>query len=242
MTIVGFDTSLATTTVCVLRHDGRAFTTHPPDAQRLSAPPEHSAELLPELERVLAEAEVGWADVEALAVGVGPGTFTGLRIGVATARALAQALGLAVRPVSSLAALAAGMNAAIDSPGRSLVALIDARRGQVFTAAFRSTAPDDAPEQFREPAVMDPEGVLETVRRLDAPLAAGDWALESRRKLDEAGAEVPASDSGLHAVSALQVCRLGARAEPVALEEVHPLYLRLPDAEVNRRLARQQDR
>ena len=241
MTIVGFDTALPTTSACVLRDDAQAFATPPPDPARLFEPAGHSAELLPELQRLLAEAEIDWGDVEALAVGVGPGTFTGLRIGVATARALAQALALEIRPVSSLTALAAGLNEAIESHGRPLLPLIDARRRQVFAALFRSAGTQHKPEPAWEPAVMDPDDVIESVRRLDAPLAAGDWALRSREKLEDAGADVPASDSGLHAVSALHVCRLGARVEPVAPEDVRPLYLRLPDAEVNRRLARQQD-
>ena len=75
------------------------------------------------------------AELESIAVGVGPGTFTGLRVGIATARALASASGLPLRPVSSLAALAAG----IDAPMR--LPLIDARRGELFAALHDPDGP-----------------------------------------------------------------------------------------------------
>ena len=73
-------------------------------------------------------------DLDAIAVGVGPGTFTGLRIGIATARALASANGLPLRRVSSLAALAAGIDAPLRLP------LIDARRGELFGALYEGDA------------------------------------------------------------------------------------------------------
>ena len=73
------------------------------------------------------------------------------------------------------------------------------------------------------------------MRNLTSPvLAAGDWALESREYLEAAGIEVPAPDSGLHAVDALQICRLGMAIDPVAPEQVNPVYVRLPDAEITR--------
>jgi tRNA threonylcarbamoyladenosine biosynthesis protein TsaB len=189
VTIVGFDTSLPVTAACVLRADGEAFTTPPPSPERLLGRPGHSAELLPVLAELLEQAEVDWREVRALAVGVGPGTFTGLRIGVATARGLAHGLGIGISPVSSLAALAAGLD------------------------------PDDL---FARLADLDP-----------APLAAGDWALESRSDLEVAGAIVPPADSGLHAVNALHVCRLAEAIEPLPPERVRPTYVRLPDAEIN---------
>jgi tRNA threonylcarbamoyladenosine biosynthesis protein TsaB len=232
MTIVAFDTSMSVAAACVLRADGSSFSTPPPSPQRLLGRPQHSAELLPELARLLAEAGVDWSQVRALAVGVGPGTFTGLRIGVATARALAQALGIGVIPVSSLAALAAGL--AHDSPGEGhlLLPLIDARRGQVFASLYRAVGPL---EPDWGPLALEPEDLLRRVSELgQAPLAAGDWALESRPDLEAAGAIVPPANSGLHSVNALQVCRLAEEIEPVSPEEVTPTYVRLPDAEINR--------
>ena len=230
MTIVGFDTSMPVTAACVLRDDGRAFATEPPSPARLLARPEHSAELLPTVAALLDQAEVEWDQVDALAVGVGPGTFTGLRIGVATARALAHALRIGVSPVSSLAALAAGLAEGAE-PGRRFLPLIDARRRQVFAALFS----DPSREPEWGPLAADPEELLERVARLDPPpLAAGDWALESRADLEAAGVIVPPADSGLHAVNALHLCRLAETIRPVPPEGVKPTYVRLPDAEINR--------
>jgi tRNA threonylcarbamoyladenosine biosynthesis protein TsaB len=247
MTILGFDTSMPVTAACVLRDDGRGFSTEPPDSAALAGPPEHSAELLPTIARLLEESGTGWRDLESIAVGIGPGTFTGLRIGVATARGLAQALGLRLRPVPSLQALAAGLAATVgDGPARPLVPLIDARRRQVFAALYRPR-PDPEHEAWGVdlelewgPEALAPATLIERLARADPPpLAAGDWALESRADLESAGIEVPPSDSGLHAVNALQVCRLAANVEAVEPEQVKPIYVRLPDAEINKRSGRE---
>ena len=77
MTLIGFDTALATTSACLLRDDGEAFSTPPPTVDRLLGPARHSQELLPELERLLEESGTGWSDVESIAVGSGPGDVHG---------------------------------------------------------------------------------------------------------------------------------------------------------------------
>jgi tRNA threonylcarbamoyladenosine biosynthesis protein TsaB len=231
MTIVGFDTSMPVTAACVLREDGQSFATPPPSRERLLGRPEHSAELLPTLAELLEEAGVDWPQVRGLAVGIGPGTFTGLRIGIATARALAQALGIGVSPVSSLGALAAGLTESDADQGRPLLPLIDARRRQVFASLYR---PDRLLEPDWGPLALDREELLGRVEALDpAPMASGDWALESRADLEAAGVIVPPADSGLHAVSALHVCRLARAIEPLPPERIMPSYVRLPDAEIN---------
>src|SRR5207248_723033 len=122
--VLGFDTSTAATSTCLLR-DGQAFEVIPSD-ERLLGPPGHGRELMPAVAQVMADAGTTYADLNAIAVGIGPGTFTGLRIGVATARALAHAHDLPVHPVSSLAALAQGIEAEQRLP------LIDAKRGDLF--------------------------------------------------------------------------------------------------------------
>ena len=230
MTLVGFDTSMPVTAACVVPRGGEPVCTPPATAEQLLRPPDHSAELLPVLAALMERAGVGWEDVRAIAVGIGPGTFTGLRIGVATARGLAQGLGIPLHPVSSLAALAAGL-ADGAAPGRPLLPLIDAKRRQVFAALYRA---DEPPERVWGPVALGRDELLAEARALKTPLAAGDWALESRNHLEAAGVEVPASDSGLHAVSGLRICRLGEAVEPVAPEQVNPVYVRVPDAEITR--------
>jgi tRNA threonylcarbamoyladenosine biosynthesis protein TsaB len=231
MTVIGFDTSMPATTACVIPNGSEPVCSPAPDAARLVAPPDHSAELLPLLAGLLERAGSDWEEVRAIAVGVGPGTFTGLRIGVATARGLAQGLGVPLHPVSSLEALAAGLNTGPE-PGRPLLPLIDAKRRQVFASLFR------AGEPLRSewgPFALDAVELLARVRQMTPPpLAAGDWAIESRSVLEAAGIEVPASESGLHAVSAVQICRLGMAVDPVAPEMVNPVYVRVPDAEITR--------
>ena len=231
MTVVGFDTSMPATTACVIADGGEPVSSPVPDAARLKAAPEHSAELLPLLAELLEQAGSDWDAVRAIAVGVGPGTFTGLRIGVATARGLAQGLGVPLHPVSSLEALAAGLLPGVE-PGRLLLPLIDAKRRQVFASLYRAGT---SLEREWGPLALDTEELQARVRQVtEPPLGAGDWALESRSHLEAAGIEVPAPDSGLHAVSAVQICRIGMGSEPVAPEQVNPVYVRVPDAEITR--------
>jgi tRNA threonylcarbamoyladenosine biosynthesis protein TsaB len=171
----------------------------------------------------MADAQVTWDDLDAIAVGVGPGGFTGLRIGVSTARALAAARGLPLRPVSSLAALAAGIEADLALP------LIDARRGEVFAALY------DRGEAVWEPFVARPEELAERLRALGrGPLAAGDGALRFREVVEEAGARVAPGGSPSHLVRALHVCRLAADVADTPIEAVVPHYIRAPDATPSR--------
>ena len=218
MNILGFDTSTAAVAACLLREDGRAFEVTP-DPQRLAARPAHARELMPAVARVIGDAGLGFGDLDAVAVGIGPGGFTGLRIGTATARALAAARGFPAHPVSSLAALAAGIDA------RLALAVLDARRGEVFAALH-----DRSGERW-PPFAARPEALAEGLRAAAlTPLAAGDGAIRYRRELEAAGAVVPPDDSPYHVVRALAVCQLAAQAVPVAPEAVLPDYLRVPDA------------
>lgn len=218
MSVLGIDTSTAATAACLLRADGRAFEVVPEPAALLRAPA-HARELMPAVARVVEESGVGFHGLDAVAVGRGPGGFTGLRIGVATARALATARGLPVHPVCSLAALAAGADVPL------VLAVIDARRGEVF-AALR----DGGRERW--PAFCATPGALVERLRSEAcsPLAVGDGSIRLREPLEAVGVEVPPDGSTLHVVRALSVCRLAASTPAISAEAVVPHYLRLPDA------------
>jgi tRNA threonylcarbamoyladenosine biosynthesis protein TsaB len=218
VTLLGLDTSTSAASACVLRADGESFEVAPPP-ERLQRPPAHASELMPAVAEVMSRAETGWADLEAIAVGVGPGMFTGLRIGIATARALARGAGLPLRPVSSLAALAAAIEAPLRLP------LIDARRGEVFGALY------EGHERVWPPFAISPHELIGRLRADGfAPLAAGDGSVRFREVLEVAGVQVEPDDSEAHVVRALHVCRLGADAEDRPPETVLPDYLRDPDA------------
>ncbi|HEX6584495.1 MAG TPA: tRNA (adenosine(37)-N6)-threonylcarbamoyltransferase complex dimerization subunit type 1 TsaB [Thermoleophilaceae bacterium] len=218
MILLGLDTSTSAASACVLRGDGESFEVAPPP-ERLQSPPAHASELMPAVADVMARADVEWDDLDAIAVGVGPGTFTGLRIGIATARALASASGLPLRRVSSLGALAAGIEAPLRLP------LIDAKRGELFGALYQ------AGERLWAPFAAPPAELGVRLREGGfTPLAAGDGSVRFRGMLEEAGIPVEPDDSQAHVVRALHVCRLAAEAPDEPPEAVLPDYLRDPDA------------
>jgi tRNA threonylcarbamoyladenosine biosynthesis protein TsaB len=218
--LLGFDTSTAASAACVLRADGEAFEAIPA-VEELDAPPAHSRDLLRRVHETLERAGLGFADLDAVAVGAGPGAFTGLRVGVATARAIAKAHALELRPVSSLAALARGID------GDERLPLIDARRGELFAALY-----DGAGREIVAPFVAAPEAVAERVHgHARNPLAAGDGSLRFRGLLEPAGVRVAPGGSQVHVVRALHVCRLAVGSDPVPPEGVLPTYLRAPDAQ-----------
>jgi tRNA threonylcarbamoyladenosine biosynthesis protein TsaB len=220
--ILGIDTSTPASAACVLRADGEAFEVEPAP-ERATGRPGHARELMPAVARCVERSGLRWDELDAIAVGVGPGPFTGLRIGVTTARALAQAHGAELRPVSSLAALAQGL--AAESDGRPALPVIDARRGEVF-CALQSDG-----ETVWEPFAAAPEALADRIRHEDvSPLAGGDGAVRFRDVLEAAGADVPPDDSRAHVVRGVAICGLAAAAAAVPIEAVLPDYLRLPDA------------
>jgi tRNA threonylcarbamoyladenosine biosynthesis protein TsaB len=220
MNVLGFDTSTAATSVCVVGDDGEAFEVIPGEAELLG-PPGHARELMPGVGRTMADAGLGYGELGAIAVGVGPGTFTGLRIGVATARALAHAHEIPLHPVSSLAALAEGIDAEHRLP------LIDAKRGELFAALYRGD------EELWPPFAATPDQLVERVREAALTvMAAGDGSLRFRKELEAGGIET--CPAGAHAVRGLHICRLASLVPAVPPEAVLPNYLREPDAKPQR--------
>jgi tRNA threonylcarbamoyladenosine biosynthesis protein TsaB len=187
--------------------------------------PLHARALLGSIEEAVAAAG-GWPAVELIAVGIGPGSFTGVRIGISTARALAQARDLPLVGVPSTSALAAGIAAATEGAGRSRLAVIDARRGEVFAALDEGEGPG-------QPVVCKPSELAATIpaETLSGCLAAGDGSLRFSSEIEALGVEVLDRESPAHRLSARQVCILGAEADAGEIEAVRPMYLRRPDAE-----------
>jgi tRNA threonylcarbamoyladenosine biosynthesis protein TsaB len=185
------------------------------------APRRHAELLLPMCDEVLAEAGLARRDLDALAVGRGPGAFTGVRLAVSAAQGIALALGIPVVPVSSLAALA--MQAPDD--GNDVLAVIDARMGEVYAGVFRRSGD-------RVEAIGD-----ETVGRADAlqipsgPLNVIGTGWSSYRDAIEAaiGAS-PRWADGARYPQAADVARLAAPVAAagggIAADRVQPVYLR----------------
>jgi tRNA threonylcarbamoyladenosine biosynthesis protein TsaB len=231
--LLAFDTATPATTVALLLPGGRTLTRRhdPVPGER----PGHVSQLLPLALELLAEAGLDVSQLDRVAVGIGPGTFTGLRIGVATARALVHAHDLPLVGVSTLRSLAAGAvahGAGAEPP--ATLAVLDARRGEAFAAAWAAgDAAQPAAEPLLAPAALTPEALAESVAALPAGVAAvGDGAVRFRDVLAAAGAVVPADDSAAHRVDAAVHARLATAMEPDARDAVRPAYLRLPDAEL----------
>ena len=220
--VLGFDTSTAHLSVAITA-DGKTL------SEREAGPdetgrPRHARELLVAIEGVLGETG-GWDSVTRIGVGIGPGTFTGLRIGISTARALAQARDLPVVGVSSLSALAAGAG---ETGWRAVLAVLDAKRKEAFAALY---GPEG--EELWEPWVGSPSDVVPRVEELsEMPLAVGDGAVRFREELEASGARVPPDADRRHRLGARHVCRLATQADAEPLIEIKPTYLRRPDAEL----------
>jgi tRNA threonylcarbamoyladenosine biosynthesis protein TsaB len=223
--VLGLDTATPATVVGLALPDGTVLQAR--DDPQPGERPGHSTRLLPFAHELLAEAGLGWERIERIAVGVGPGTFTGLRIGIATARALAQSLDRELVGVSSLRALAFG--------GAKTLAAIDARRGEVFVAAYDGNLESLAPQAVRPAVLAD---LLEGGAMLDTSAqewtAVGDGALLYRDSFEQLGMHVPPDGSRCHQIQASAICALAiALPESGRGQAVVPNYLRRPDAEVS---------
>ncbi|HEY2334825.1 MAG TPA: tRNA (adenosine(37)-N6)-threonylcarbamoyltransferase complex dimerization subunit type 1 TsaB [Solirubrobacterales bacterium] len=224
MAIVGFDTATADTAVCavrgadVLREELLGLA---PDGS-----PRHSTALLAEVERAVAVAG-GWGGVGRIAVGLGPGSFVGIRIGIATAHGLAASTGLPVTGVCTLDALGRGLGEVAGSASRSRLAVIDARRDEVFAALYAPSG-----ERLWEPLVAAPAELAERAAGLpEPPLAAGSGAVRFRQELTSRGVDIPDDANPVHRVAARHVCALAEAAPGGGGGSLEPIYLRPPDAQ-----------
>jgi tRNA threonylcarbamoyladenosine biosynthesis protein TsaB len=191
--ILAFDTATDVATSALVR-----------DGEVLGERRSRAVRILEDVESLLAGAALRQQDLEAIVVGTGPGSYTGLRMGLVTARALALALDVAIAGVSTLAALGAG------APGA--LPVIDGRRGEVFT-------------------LVDGEPVCLPAKRLPVELGrihVGDGAVRYRSLIESAGGVIP-DDEALHVPWARHHAALATEFGPA--EQAEPIYLRVPDAE-----------
>jgi tRNA threonylcarbamoyladenosine biosynthesis protein TsaB len=193
MLILAFDTATDVATSALVE-----------DGEVLGERTSRAVTLLEDVDALLRQAGARTGDIQGLAVGTGPGSFTGLRVGLATARGLALALGVPVAGVSTLDALAAG------APGA--LPVIDARRGEVFVLQG-------------EPRVLPPEDLDVEA----GTVCVGDGAVRYRSVLAAKGAEIPPDGDDRHVPRARFHAQLARDFGPAEL--VEPMYLRVPDAD-----------
>ena len=174
------------------------------DGEVLGERASRAVTVLEDVDALLRQAGAHTREVEGLAVGIGPGSFTGVRIGLATARGLALALGIPVAGVSTLDALAAG------APGA--VPVVDARRREVFVLQG-------------EPRVFPPD----QLELAPGTVCVGSGAVRYRSLLEAAGAEVPPDQDERHVPRARFHAQLARDFGPA--DGVEPMYLRVPDAD-----------
>jgi tRNA threonylcarbamoyladenosine biosynthesis protein TsaB len=214
--VLGLDTATTSTAVALRTSDGLIRELR--DDVVAPAHGNHTERVLALAAQLLGEVELGWRELDTVAVGVGPGGYTGLRIGIATARGLSLAADAALVGVGTLRALAEPI------VGATAFAILDARRGELFAAAYL----DDV--EVLAPCVVDPAALADLLPATTSPplFAVGDGALAQRAVLERAGIELAPEGSELHRVSAAAICRLAAAN---STDLAVPLYLRVPDAE-----------
>lgn len=200
----------------------------PESASPRTPRPDHTRRLLALAEEVLAETGGDWSTVTRIVVGLGPGTFTGIRVGVATARAVALTSGAAIVGVPTSAALAAAAReAGADGP---IVVAQDARRKEYFVTVV---GPGDVAEQVAglTPFTCAQSDLAATVAALDPrpTVAVGDGAQAWRDDLEALGVRVP-DDAAAHRVDGLALVAVAARTAPGSAADVRPVYVRAPDA------------
>ena len=203
--LLAFDT--ATPLVTVALHDGTQVVAE----RRSDQPLKHGEQLAPLIEQVMQDAGIDRLDLTAIAVGVGPGPFTGLRVGLVTARTLGHVLEIPVYGVCTLDVIAAeAARGQQDGVGRPFLVATDARRKEVYLASY-----DESGTRLSGP-VVDKPAALAT----DAPVAGGGAALYPDAFPRRIGPDEPSA-------AWLAQC---VAAELVELLDPEPLYLRRPDA------------
>ncbi|MBU6329905.1 MAG: tRNA (adenosine(37)-N6)-threonylcarbamoyltransferase complex dimerization subunit type 1 TsaB [Acidobacteria bacterium] len=225
MLIIGIDTATAQVSVAVGGHEGVLAST-----QSLRGK-QHAEVLTPAIEFTCRQARIELAEISVVAVDLGPGLFTGLRVGVASAKAMAHALNLPMIGVSSLDLLAFPVR----FTSRLIVATIDARRGELFYAFYRQVP--GGVQRITAHQVGSPDDLAsEILASGEECLLVGDGALRYR-EVFEGLKKIEIVEEGFAHPSASSLVMLAhaqaLREQWVKPWDLQPLYLRRPDAEIN---------
>ncbi len=225
MLILGLESATAQVGCAIGGHEGVLASSHSARGKR------HAENLTPAIEFVCRQARVDLSEISCVAVDNGPGLFTGLRVGVASGKAIAQALRVPMITVSSLDLLAFPLR----YTDRRIATVIDARRGEVFWAFYRQSP--GGVQRLSEPTVGSPDDLsAELLAQPGETLLAGDGAIRyAERFSDRSDVEVAGGDHAYpSARSLVELAHARAlREDWVRPHEVEMLYLRRPDAEIN---------
>jgi tRNA threonylcarbamoyladenosine biosynthesis protein TsaB len=224
MIVVGIDTSTPQTSVAI-GSDLEVL------ASVSIAGPTRQESVTPALKQLLSWSGLDLDRVGGIAVGIGPGLFTGLRVGVETAKTLAQVLGVPIVGIASLDALAY----AVRYTSRGIAAVVDARRGEVFVAVYRAVPGGVVRET--EYLVMKPDHlVAELLAMPGEVLCVGNGAILYRRQIEELGSRVEFASPAVAYPDAAALVELAVprflREEHDRLFDVVPMYMRKSDAEI----------
>ena len=222
MLILGIESATRQVGCAICGHEGVLASAHSSRGQR------HAEVLAPQIDFVRRQARIDLSEISVVAVDVGPGLYTGLRVGISAAMAAAYALGVPMIGVSSLDLLAFPMR----HSSRLIVAVIDARRGEVFHAFYRAVP--GGVQRVTEPGVSPPGDVAaELLARGEDCVLVGDGAVRYASEFDGLRG-VEAADSGLSYPAASSLVQLAharaLREDFVPVSEIKPIYLRKPDA------------
>lgn len=223
MLILGLDTATDQVGVAIGGHEGVI------SCFEVLRPRRHAETLAPAIRFCCEQAGIGLDELGVIAVDVGPGLFTGMRVGLATGKALAQALRIPMIGISSLDLLAFPCR----RTDRVVVPVIDARRGEVFYAMYRAVP--GGVQQVLEPTVGSIEDLVgDLLARGQDALLVGNGAQRHRAGINDA-IRVEIGDEAYPSAGPL-VALAHARAlreEWVSPGEIEPVYLRQPDAQIN---------
>lgn len=225
MLILGLESATAQVGCAIGGHEGVLASSHSARGKR------HAENLTPAVAFVCEQARVDLSEISCVAVDHGPGLFTGLRVGVASGKAIAQALRVPMIAVSSLDLLAFPLR----FTSRRIAAVIDARRGEVFWAFYKQVP--GGIQRITEPTVGSPDDLVgELIALPGETLLAGDGAVRYSDVLTT-GTKVELAGGDFAYPSARALVQLAhakaLREDWIRPQEVELLYLRRPDAEIN---------